>query len=157
MTLSSCWIYYNAENYTHHDDYHYSYNTALVESCSEFLPENDNQARSLRFAGDTKTLNRPAVNLYQYVNFAVLETILLGGISDVNFFFRETRSLIITGNSSWTFYVEPNYKGDNICMTPNSHVISGETSLDYRLAMYLEIGTVGSMKMGCDTRVNQLQ
>jgi len=146
------WIFYTERNFTYKAGYDWGYLIAKINSCFELLPEIDNRVRSLRYAGDVATLNKPAYNLYQHAGFAGLEWLDSYSQSDITTWFPQTKSIIITGNASWSFYEEPGYKGDHFCMTPNVHLSSGDLSLDYRVAMTHSMAGVGSIKEGCDTR-----
>jgi len=148
------WLLYNENNFANHEKIHYGYHIAMVDGCSELYPEMDNKVRSVRFAGDTWTLNRPVVNLYEDVNFAGLEYLSHVNMSDVKATFSDTKSVIVTGTSSWTIYEEAGYTGSCVCMTPSHHVSSGDVSLDYVTAKSLRISGVGSIREGCDTRAS---
>jgi len=145
------WIGYNERNFTYNGIYNWPNYWPMVDQCHEIWPEMDNQVRSLRFAGHPTTFNRPVATLYEHTEYAGQEIYFSGDRWDISATFPETKSIIVTGNSSWTFFEEPGYQGAQQCVTPSKSVGSSDLVLNYGVMSVLTIAKVNSMKMGCDS------
>jgi len=145
------WLLYTDKDFIHAASKNVPWYFALADSCTDLWPGIDNSVRSLRYAGAFWSFNAEAINLYEHINFAGEEVICDGEYSDAWQQFPSTKSAIVTGNSSWTLYEEPEYKGAKMCISPSSHVGSGDLVLNYKVMPILTIAKVGSLKKGCDS------
>merc|ERR1711970_611072 len=130
LTSSVCgegvWILY--ENMNYNNSHHHGWTQVFASgtySCDNLPVTRENQASSVRYAG-TGDLNDDTLTIYHSHNYGGGEVMFIREEPFLGDYNNEGSSLIITGESSWTVYEHPGYKGDAICLEP--YPIGGDYS-----------------------------
>ncbi|KAF2353026.1 Gamma-crystallin-related [Trinorchestia longiramus] len=111
------WIYYNDVNYEGDNCW-----TIGISACYIIFEAQCNaQASSLRYAGNPDELNGDYLNLYAGEYFVGTEFRTNASAITVGEIDQQVSSVIISGNSEWTFFTGPNFSGTSVCSGPNEH------------------------------------
>ncbi|XP_047737657.1 uncharacterized protein LOC108669497 [Hyalella azteca] len=141
---SSCgfgfWVIYDAVNYDQlNNDTRCT--TAPLGGCGNWASWCQNLGSSLRYAGSPYGLNDDYYSLYEGTNFRGKEFRGNTNAADLDDLDMAVSSLIVTGQSGWTFYTDVNFTGSNVCVFANVHASNGDIHLDY--AMITHVDTLG--------------
>lgn len=153
IIMSSCttgyWIIYEDTNYIGT-----SCHLQTIDHCGNWTTC-VGTASSLRYAGSPFGLNDNYFNLYESLNFQGDE---FRGNADVDFLGdmdAAASSLIIIGQSGWTFYSDIQQTGSAVCVYPSQHIVGEDgTFMDYgNYCRLSEIGlpdnSIRSVARGC--------
>ncbi|XP_018007390.1 uncharacterized protein LOC108665173 [Hyalella azteca] len=86
---------------------------------------------SLRYAGSPYGLNDNYYNLYEDTIYRGKEFRGNTNASDVGDLDMDVSSLVVTGQSPWTFYTGLHYTGANVCVYPYRHSTNNDIHLDF--------------------------
>ncbi|XP_018020009.1 uncharacterized protein LOC108676448 [Hyalella azteca] len=145
------WILYDSINYI---DRFVSCIYHGVSACATFAPACQNRASSLRYAGSPYGLNNDYYNLYQEIYLGGEEFRGEKDAADLGDFDLTISSLVVTGQSAWTFYRGLNYTGLPMCMYPDGHYTNDGIDIDYGFIFDMsEFGwpdnSIRSVRRGC--------
>ncbi|XP_063869790.1 gamma-crystallin S-like [Scylla paramamosain] len=150
IQVNGVWILYNEPEYN-------TYQTSIVHWAwgldkKENLHGTDNQISSLRYAGSQSKSNEAGYNLYAGEMFTKKDLYGTSDIPDLSQFHQEVKSVIIIGQSSWTFCEQANYSGRCVCMAAKQHDSNSLTRLDvgfYQRMSDYYMYNVTSVRKGC--------
>ncbi|XP_047737659.1 uncharacterized protein LOC108669499 isoform X2 [Hyalella azteca] len=134
------WILYDTPNYGSNDT-EFSYRFTEVSWCGNIATSFRNMASSLRYAGSPNGLNDNYYNLYEGTHFRGREFRGNTNASDVGDLDMAVSSLVVTGQSSWTFYTGLHYTGANVCVYAFIHFTHDGIDLD--TAYYINMDDLG--------------
>ncbi|XP_018019997.1 uncharacterized protein LOC108676437 [Hyalella azteca] len=147
------WILYDATDYD-------PYSTGItchfhgVNQCATWDSSCSNVASSLRYAGSPYGLNNDYYNLYEGKSFRGEEFQGDTDAADLGDLDLKISSLMVTGQSGWTFYVGVNFSGPAVCVYADEHVTTDGIHLDY--ARFFDMSELGlpdnfirSVERGC--------
>jgi len=135
------WFYYSETDYNKGSG-GFVYWMHGIEYCGEFPRTFDNMASSIRFGGSPFYLNEDSFTLYEGDSFTGDEFWSNQHEPDLSYIANRGSSLVITGQSAWTFYSELNYNGRSVCVYPSTdHDVNGNDRLD--LGLFPSISSTG--------------
>ncbi|XP_018007393.1 uncharacterized protein LOC108665176 isoform X2 [Hyalella azteca] len=153
---SSCgvgyWLLYDEVDYdplTNETECHFR-----PYECGNWSPQCQNMVSSLRYAGSPYGLNDDYYNLYEGTIFRGKEFRGNTNAADLGDLDMAVSSLIVTGQSAWTFYTDVNLTGSDVCVYADEHYTYGTIDLDYALVQDMEkLGlpdnSIRSVARGC--------
>jgi len=123
-----------------------------IQYCGDMSSSFDNMASSIRYAGSSTVLDAESFTLYDGQGFQGAEFYSETSVSDLRNMQGKGESLIITGQTQWTFYTGENYSGISVC--------AGFTTVDQAGGITMHIGlypklastytnTIKSVAKGC--------
>jgi len=153
------WFYYSETDYNNRAG-GYVYWMHGIEYCGVFPSTFDNMASSIRFGGSPYLLNEDSFTLYAGESFTGDEFWSYKNEPDLTYIANRGSSLVITGQSAWTFYSELNYCGHSVCVYPSTdHDVSPDGSDRLDLGLFPSISSTGlasdsvsSAAKGCYSR-----
>jgi len=153
------WFYYSETDYNNRAG-GYVYWMHGIEYCGVFPSTFDNMASSVRFGGSPYHLNEDSFTLYAGESFTGDEFWSYKDEADLTYIANRGSSLVITGQSAWTFYSELNYRGRSVCVYPSTdHDVSPDGSERLDLGLFPTISSTGiasdsvsSVAKGCYSR-----
>jgi hypothetical protein len=147
--LLGAWIFYDDLNFNNYGgaDMEYIFRPLSAPQCVDF----DNlggRATSARFVGNPINYRDETITFYQHDFFQGPQKYVFMDYPSLNFY---ASSLIITGQTSWTVYDQPNYEGQGICITPNESPTYEPALVTDTLDMSPEFphGAIASVRKGC--------
>ncbi|XP_045101997.1 uncharacterized protein LOC123498704 isoform X2 [Portunus trituberculatus] len=114
--------------------------------------ELNNKISSLRYAGSQTKFNEAGYNLYEGLLFTKKDFYGTIDIPDLSQYLQRVESIIIIGQSYWTFCEEANYSGRCVCLKAKHHDWNLQKRLDtglYGFILSEGIYNVTSVKKGC--------
>ncbi|XP_018007389.1 uncharacterized protein LOC108665172 [Hyalella azteca] len=154
---SSCatgvWNLYNAVNY----DLNSNESRCIfigINWCGNWITQCQNMVSSLRYTGSPYGLNDDYYNLYEGTSFRGREFRGNTNAADLGDLDMAVSSLVVTGQSAWTFYTDVNFTGSNVCVYADEHYANGSIHLDFaRFYTMDELGmadnSIRSVARGC--------
>ncbi|XP_018017211.1 uncharacterized protein LOC108673845 [Hyalella azteca] len=145
------WILYDSINY---DSNHEVCVYEGVNGCGTWDTFCWNVGSSLRYAGSPSGINNDYYNLYKGTTLRGEEFRGATDAADLGIFDLTISSLVVTGQSAWTFYEGLNFSGSAVCVYADQHISNNGTDLDFIHVLALsEIGlpnnSIRSVKRGC--------
>ncbi|KAK8377304.1 hypothetical protein O3P69_013738 [Scylla paramamosain] len=150
IKVKGVWLFYADPEYN-------TYVTSLVHwawglNYKENLHAIDDQISSLRYAGSQSNCNEAGYNLYEGEMFTKKDLYQTNDIPDLSQFHQDVKSVIIIGQSSWTFCEQANYNGRCVCLSAELHDSDYLSRLDvgfYQRISDLYLYNVKSVRKGC--------
>jgi len=127
-----------------------------IEYCSDMSNNIADKTSSLRYAGSPYSLNGDCFTLYQGEFFTGSE--YWGDQAyypNIDYMAGDSSSLVINGVSPWTFYTSENYRGQAVCVYPNTdHDVVNDVSIDFGIyrqmsQLGLSDNSIRSVAKGC--------
>ncbi|XP_018012335.1 uncharacterized protein LOC108669498 [Hyalella azteca] len=125
-----------------------------IGECGNWSPQCQNMVSSLRYAGSPYGLNDNYYNLYEGTYFRGREFRGNTNAADLGDLDMAVSSLIVTGQSGWTFYTDVNLTGSNVCVYADEHHTNGDIDHDFARVQGMEkLGlpdnSIRSVARGC--------
>ncbi|XP_018017204.1 uncharacterized protein LOC108673837 [Hyalella azteca] len=147
------WTLYDAINYGANDTGDVCHFRA-IKTCDDLSSSCRNVISSLRYSGSPYGINNDYYNLYEGINQRGME---FGGETDaphLGDLDLEVSSLVVSGQSAWTFYTGQGYTGASVCVYTDTHLSSSGIHLDYiqineLTELSLPDNSIRSVKRGC--------
>ncbi|XP_045102037.1 uncharacterized protein LOC123498720 [Portunus trituberculatus] len=150
IEVTGVWLFYGQPEYNNYQlsSVHWAWGINYKEN----LYTINNQISSLRYAGSQTKFNEAGYNLYEGETFTKKDLYWNNNISDLSQYHQEVKSIIIIGQSSWTFCEQANYSGKCVCLKADKHDSNLLKRLDvgfYHRLSDLYMYNVMSVKKGC--------
>ncbi|XP_018011637.1 uncharacterized protein LOC108668890 [Hyalella azteca] len=147
------WLLYDAVNYDPLADESECTFRSIGE-CRNWDFQCRNMISSLRYAGSPYGLNDNYYNLYEGTLFKGREFRGNTDAADLGDLDMAVSSLIVTGQSGWTFYTDVNFTGFSACVYADEHYTNGDIVHDYARVQYMsQLGlpdnSIRSVARGC--------
>merc|ERR1712212_911288 len=119
VEVKGMWIFYDNVEYNSHTA-GWVFWASGVDYKGDVPYEYTNLATSLKYAGSPYDYRDDTWTVYSGEGFTDQEHFGNSDAANLGSLGDDVSSIIITGNSAWTFYDGPNYQGTNcVCLRPN--------------------------------------
>lgn len=110
---------------------------------------------SARYAGAPGDYRIDSLTIYEYENFQGREEYTFKHSANLELLAGSHKSIIITGNSNWTVFDEPNFQGNSVCLqVPEQNnfapLIIRDIQKSSKLNGYVKYGSIQSVRIGCE-------
>merc|ERR1739838_26043 len=141
---TGAWLYYEQANYNawYEGEVIWKYG---IDYCSD-MPD-EFATGSFRYAGSPTSFDGASFTLYEGLNFTGAD--FYGTEDFYNDLIPNSKSLIVTGASNWTFYTENDYGGNNWCAPPAIIATKADKTLHGISWVNIYNDAVRSVKKGC--------
>ncbi|XP_018020069.1 uncharacterized protein LOC108676499 [Hyalella azteca] len=144
------WILYDGMNYSSNPTGYFC-STPAVSKCWNYK-DVCQKGSSLRYAGSPYGLNDDYYNLYEDNDFHGKEFKGNTNAADLGDLDQAVSSLIVIGQSAWTFYSGQDFTGVSVCVYTNATVTNADIELDFIILMDmlgLPDNSIRSVARGC--------
>jgi len=152
VKVTGTWLFYDHDNYNTGSNASMEYVSDVNQYSCHHLNSTGGKLTSVRSAGDKNDYRLNSLTLYKEEYFQDQEEFTNGDLAYVKL--RQHKSLIVTGNSTWTLYDQPGYGGNAICV----NCVYPEPPTSFKPLFISNIvdelkvpfNSIRSIRLGCD-------
>jgi len=151
VSLRGTWLFYDNKNFNINGNAAMEYIFEGAETCVDFHGL-AGYVSSIKFVGKTEDYRQDTITFYETTYFQANEEYVEHDIPNLSLMGRIS-SLIVTGSSPWTIYDKTNFRGNAICLQPESSPYYEPAFVPDTINLEPTVphGTIASVRKGCYT------